>query len=147
MTTNDRPGTARGSGTRPKTTGGTSKNSVRLDPDTLPVLRRPELDPTLAARLAALREADQESQKMAWREVAHRGVELLGLAGADFTVEDLRRLGVPEPTHPSQWGGVFVAAHREGLIRCVGSAPAGRRPRHRSLNRVWAGVIEAGEAA
>lgn len=148
MTTNERPGTAGGSGTRPKmTTGGTSGTSVRPGPDTLPVLHRPELDPTLAARLADLAQADQEDEKRHWRDAALRAVELLALTGRPFTVEDVRNLGVPEPSHPARWGGVFVTAHREAVIRCVGSAPASRRQRHASLNRIWTGAAGTEAAA
>lgn len=148
MTTSEhRPAGGEPDGAAKRTAGRTSDTTVGPGPDNVPVLERPELDPTLTSKLAALAQAGQDEERLRWREAALRAVELLAATGRHFTVEDVRNLGIPEPSHPARWGAVFVTAHREETIRCVGSAPASRRPRHASLNRIWTGVIETGEAA
>lgn len=78
-----------------------------------------------------------------WLSGARRAVETLAHEGRDFTVEDLRALGVPEPEHPNQWGPVFRDARRRGLIAPVGFTTTTRTTRHGAPVRVWRGVRAA----
>jgi hypothetical protein len=74
-----------------------------------------------------------------WRSCATAGLVHLAALGRPFTADDLRDLGVPEPSHPNYVGALFIGASKAGVIRPVGFAQARRPSRHASWMRQWVG--------
>lgn len=103
----------------------------------LPVQPGPNLL-DLAAAMAGAEQADANADSW-WRDGALRAVEHLASTGREFTADDLRDLGVPEPDNSARWGALFLAAARAGTVVCVGARRSTRGPRHGSLVRVWRG--------
>lgn len=77
---------------------------------------------------------------------ALRAIAQLARYGTQFTTDDVRAMGVPEPNSPSRWGVVMQAAHRAGTIRPVAATNSRRPVRHGGLQRVWEGVPVSKEA-
>lgn len=113
-------------------------SSIAQDPRPIPVQPDPE-QLRLDDALAGAGQADQNADDW-WRDGAMRAVRHLARTGREFTADDVRHLGVPEPDHANRWGGVFLSASRDGVIECVGVRRSARTPRHASLTRVWRGV-------
>lgn len=74
-----------------------------------------------------------------WRSTATAGLVHLAALGRPFTADDLRDLGIPEPSHPNYVGALFIGASKAGVIRPVGFAQARRPSRHASWMRQWVG--------
>lgn len=55
-----------------------------------------------------------------WRENARAIAIGLAQSGEPFTVDDLRRHGVPEPATYQRWGSVIAVLKNEGLIQLHG---------------------------
>lgn len=106
----------------------------------VPVAAPGQMD--LLEALAGARQA-QENTDDWWRSTAMSAVRTLAETGHPFTADDIRDLGVPEPDHANRWGGLLLAASREGLIRCVGAQRSTRGARRASLTRVWQGATAA----
>lgn len=60
---------------------------------------------------AAFEYADQD-----WKFLAVETARSLASTGEPFTVDDLRRLGVPEPDKPQRWGSLFAALRVQGVV-------------------------------
>ncbi|GAB3621138.1 hypothetical protein GCM10027417_23990 [Glutamicibacter endophyticus] len=75
-----------------------------------------------------------------WREHALRLATSLASTGQPFTVSDLRRLGLPEPEKPQQWGSLIAAIKHQRIAKQVGWAPSlTARGEERGV-RVWQGL-------
>lgn len=75
-----------------------------------------------------------------WRDCARRAIAYLADLDQPFEAYDLTLLGVPDPDHPSRWGGAFAAARAAGVIKGTRSYAPSRRPgRHGSIVRLWRG--------
>ncbi|GAB3621791.1 hypothetical protein GCM10027417_30530 [Glutamicibacter endophyticus] len=78
-----------------------------------------------------------------WRDIATRAARELGRTEHPFTVDSLRRWGVPDPDKPERWGALFAGLARQKIIQFHGLAlhrgPGGRV----SAIRVWVGGPEA----
>ncbi len=75
-----------------------------------------------------------------WRDCADRALTHCCESGREFTADDLRELGVPEPDHPNRWGALFAGAHARGVIEPVRFSTSSRRARHGGTYRVWRGA-------
>lgn len=84
-----------------------------------------------------------------WRDHTDAIILDLAVEGQSFTVDDVRRIQesaqkdwhgkkLPVPP-PNAWGGRFLFAQREGIIRTYGFAMSTRPSRHRGVQRVWIG--------
>ena len=77
----------------------------------------------------------------AWLRAVEMAIGRLAAADAPFCTDDVRReLAGADPRHPSQWGGVFLRARRDGVIRKVGVVTSTRAVRHTGLLHYWEGV-------
>lgn len=85
--------------------------------------------------------------KTEWRQTALDAVRQLAGAGEVFEAYDLIRLGVPEPDHSSQWGALFNAAAKAGVITTAGTGPSSRPTVKKSLTRFWRGTTLARTSA
>lgn len=75
-----------------------------------------------------------------WRDCATRALTWMAELGQPFDAWDLVALGVPEPDNFRRWGGLFQAAHKQGLIKRVGFAPSRRPSAAGSIVSVWQGT-------
>lgn len=77
-----------------------------------------------------------------WRDGAARAVEALAASGRPFLISEIREdpYSIPEPHHPSQWGGLAHSMAAAGIIRHVGYARSTAPSRHRSVVSVWQGT-------
>ncbi len=74
-----------------------------------------------------------------WKQQALQAIGKLASTGRVFQAADLGAQGVPEPAHPSRWGGLFVTAARAGLIEFVGFAQSTRPTVQGSAVKTWRG--------
>lgn len=113
--------------------------------------RRPGAEPEASSEsilLAAARVPDDDhavavdalARDPWWSDHADSVLTRLAESGREFTAQDLRDGGVPEPDHPNRWGALFLRAHVCGLIVPVRFATASRRARHGGVLRVWRGA-------
>jgi hypothetical protein len=75
-----------------------------------------------------------------WKEAVDDWIHLLARCGADFTVDDIRKVITREPHHDNAWGARFAAAARRGVIRRVGYRQSARPAGHARAVAVWRGV-------
>lgn len=73
-----------------------------------------------------------------WRDDALAVATALAATGLPFTVETLRRHGVPDPTHPNEWGSLVAAIRHRGIARMLGWISTRDRHGERAI-RVWVG--------
>lgn len=87
-------------------------------------------------------EAAEAARDAWWWSCGMKALEYLAASGYEFTSEDLiaDEVGLPEPRHPSQYGALFRAAAKSGLIQSVGARPSTTPSRRGGLTRVWRGV-------
>lgn len=85
-------------------------------------------------------EPELELQPSDWRDTAMPALRRLAETGREFEAFDLTEAGVPDPENPNQWGALFQAAYRAGVIERVGFRESRRPSRARGLCRVWRGV-------
>ncbi|WP_242882650.1 hypothetical protein [Actinomadura litoris] len=85
---------------------------------------------------------ETEADNAEWWERAVAGVHQLARTGMAFQAYDLvQRAGVPEPSRPgAQWGALFAALAREGVIVPVGYGPSPRPTTRSSAARIWRGA-------
>jgi hypothetical protein len=82
-----------------------------------------------------------------WRSSCERAILELAATGLPFTVDSLRRHGVPEPEKPVRWGSILATMKKRGVIEQTGvhlhQAAAGGI----SAIREWRGVaaVRVGE--
>jgi hypothetical protein len=89
------------------------------------------------------RATETEVDNDEWWAKAVAGVHQLAATGMAFQAYDLvQRAGVPEPSRPgAQWGALFAALAREGVIVPVGYGPSPRPSTRSSAARIWRGAI------
>jgi hypothetical protein len=90
---------------------------------------------------------DQRDDNSWWRSCADQGIATLAASGRPFTADDVRALGIPDPTSPKAWGARFLAASRSGLIRRVGYVPSRRASVHAHPIAQWQGYLTDEELA
>lgn len=86
---------------------------------------------------------DQRDDNAWWRSCADQAIDALAASGRPFTADDVRELGVPDPSSPKAWGARFLAAARAGRIVRVGYQPSRRASVHAHPVAVWQGPGEA----
>lgn len=80
----------------------------------------------------------------AWIHQCRAAVELAVRAGLTFQAADLvTHYGLPEPTHPNQWGAAFSTFAHEGLIAKAFASPSRRTTVAGSLVWNWSGTHSA----
>lgn len=82
--------------------------------------------------LAGYEHAPQE-----WRDAAVAALLECVAEGEPFTVDDLRRRGVPEPDKPQRWGSLFAYGVNRKLIQLFDFAQQDRTSRDPAIVRVW----------
>lgn len=75
-----------------------------------------------------------------WRDSAERAVRWWAESGMPFDAYDVTLLGVPDPDHPSRWGGLFSAMKADGIIEPIGYRESRRPSRHHGVCRIWRGT-------
>lgn len=75
-----------------------------------------------------------------WRDQALDIVCSLAADGEQFTAEDLRRLGLPAPEKPQQWGSLFAALQHHGIAEAVGWGPSTTASGQERGVRIWQGL-------
>lgn len=84
----------------------------------------------------------------AWADQCRAAVELAVRAGLTFQAADLvTHYGLPEPTHPNQWGAAFSTFAHEGLITKAFASPSRRTTVAGSLVWNWSGTHDIPKAA
>lgn len=83
--------------------------------------------------------ADLAADKV-WKQLADAAIDRLAATGQPFTADDVRDLGVPDPTSPKAWGSRFLSAARSGRIRRVGYVPSRRPSVHAHPIAQWVGA-------
>lgn len=99
----------------------TSKKEVPASPDRDSLNNLLKLDADLI--LAGLPDGIQAAYTFApekWRAYCERVIYELAETGEPFTVDSLRRYGVPEPDKTVRWGSIFATMSKRGLIEVVG---------------------------
>lgn len=97
-----------------------------------PIDKLYRLDGVLQGRPDGL-QASYEYSDDEWRTQAEQVAYKLAQAGAPFTVDDLRKHGVPDPDKPQRWGSLIAALATLKVIELEGLA----------LHRSPGGAIEA----
>lgn len=96
----------------------------------------PEDFPDLAGLSEGVR-AGYAGAPAEWVETAEAALLECVADGEPFTVQDLRRRGVPDPDDPRRWGCVIAAARRRGWVQLYDHAEQDRANRDRAIVRVW----------
>lgn len=78
-----------------------------------------------------------------WKSGALDVIEDLAKTGMAFTADTVRARGIAEPRHPNQWGGLFQAASKRGLIAKADFSSSRRKSRHGGFLHAWRGVANA----
>jgi hypothetical protein len=76
-----------------------------------------------------------------WRSLARIELHRLAMSGAEFSADDLTAV-VGIPSEPNAVGAIFATAHKQGLIRPVGSRLGDNPQRHAGHQRTWRGMKE-----
>ena len=85
------------------------------------------------------RRADEAADAI-WKQLADAAIDRLAKAGEPFTADDVRELGVPDPTSPKAWGARFLSAAKSGRIVRVGYVPSRRPSVHAHPIAQWKGA-------
>lgn len=85
------------------------------------------------------RRADQAADAV-WKQLADAAIDRLAATGQPFTTDDVRELGVPDPSSPKAWGARMLSAAKSGRIRRVGYQPSRRPSVHAHPVAVWVGA-------
>jgi hypothetical protein len=84
----------------------------------------------------------------AWKETALAAVRDLASTGDVFSIDDIRRRGVPEADKPQRWGSLLAVMKNDGAIERVGLQEHRTAKGDGNLVRLWRGTASAnGEAA
>lgn len=83
--------------------------------------------------------ADLAADKV-WKQLADAAIDRLATAGEPFTADDVRELGVPDPSSPKAWGARFLSAAKQGRIIRVGYVPSRRPSVHAHPIAQWRGA-------
>lgn len=107
-------------------------------PETPTTVRRPGLsalspDPGVAQAI--------DNTDSWWRDGAERALLQLAATGRTFDAGDLRDepYAIPDPDHPSRWGGLFAGARARGWIEPVGYTRSRTRSRRYGSVMRWRG--------
>ena len=74
-----------------------------------------------------------------WRSVARTRLAALAKSGMEFSADDVTaEAGIP--SEPNAVGALFATAHKQNLIRPVGTRTGDNPQRHAGSQRVWVGV-------
>lgn len=92
-----------------------------------------------ALRDEGVRVADENADDF-WKATADQAIDHLASTGRPFTADDVRDLGVPDPTSPRAWGARFLTASRQGRIVRVGYVPSRRASVHAHPIAQWRGA-------
>lgn len=65
-------------------------------------------------------QAEQNADRWFW-SCGTIAVKALAATGRSFSVDDIRRLGVPDPDSHQRWGALLAAGMRTGLIEATGA--------------------------
>ncbi|MEC3853463.1 hypothetical protein [Paenarthrobacter ureafaciens] len=79
----------------------------------------------------------------AWRADAVAAVHTLAASGRVFTVDHLRRAGIPDPDKPQRWGALFAVMRNSGVIECAGMQEHRIKAGDSQLIRQWRGSANA----
>ena len=79
-----------------------------------------------------------------WRDAARAVAIGLAQEGEPFTVDDLRRRGIPDPSKPQYWGSMIAVLKNEGLVRLHSLTLHQIRKGDTQSIRVWVGTERAG---
>lgn len=82
-----------------------------------------------------------------WKDAALAAVYELAAAGRDFSIDDVRHLGVQEPDKPQRWGSLLAVAKNDGLIERVGLQEHRTPKGDGNLVRLWRGTASAASKA
>lgn len=74
-----------------------------------------------------------------WRDAADTMIRVLARNGVEFTAEEVRAW-VGDPPNPNAWGGRFLTAIKQGVIRRIGYRPAKRKEAHARVLAVYTGM-------
>lgn len=84
----------------------------------------------------------------AWKEAALAAARHLAGTGLEFSIDDIRRLGIEEPDVPQRWGSLFAVMKKDGIIQRVGLQEHRTPKGDGNLVRRWRGTASvATEAA
>lgn len=83
--------------------------------------------------------ADLAADKV-WKQLADAAIDRLAATGQPFTADDVREMGVPDPSSPKAWGSRFLSAAKGGRIRRVGYQPSRRTSVRAHPVAVWVGA-------
>lgn len=75
-----------------------------------------------------------------WKTQADTAIQQLADSGVPFTADDVRALGVPDPTSPKAWGSRFLTAAKQGRIVRVGYVKSQRPSVHAHPIAQWIGA-------
>lgn len=75
-----------------------------------------------------------------WKQLADAAIDRLAATGQPFTADDVRDLGIPDPTSPKAWGARFLFAAKAGRITRVGYVPSRRPSVHAHPIAQWIGA-------
>lgn len=79
----------------------------------------------------------------AWRVDAEAALHELAASGDVFTIDDLRRAGIPDPDKPQRWGALFAVMRNVGVIECAGAQEHRIKAGDAQLIRQWRGSASA----
>ncbi|MGX5357680.1 hypothetical protein ACWCOM_04970 [Kocuria sp. KH4] len=82
-----------------------------------------------------------------WRATAWQALREFAQGGETFTVDALRRHGVPDPEVHQHMGAMFAVARNLGLLELVGFTSHAQPNRAVAPLRVWKGTPKALEAS
>ena len=78
-----------------------------------------------------------------WLSCAEQALAVLVRTRREFSTDDLRDLGVPDPDVPNRWGSFVAAAKSRGDIIPCGVAISRSKGRNSGYLRVWRGIPRA----
>jgi hypothetical protein len=76
---------------------------------------------------------------LTWRSIARRELETLAKSGSEFSADDVTSVS-GMPSEPNAVGALFATAHKQGLIKPVGTRTGVNPQRHAGSQRVWVGA-------
>ena len=78
-----------------------------------------------------------------WLSCAEAALAVLVASGREFTADDIRALGVPDPDIPNRWGSLMAAAKARGDIIWVGFGVSHSPSRNGGYLMRWQGIPRA----
>lgn len=78
-----------------------------------------------------------------WRVHAEAAIHELAASGRIFTVDHLRRAGIPDPDKPQRLGALLAVMRNVGVIECAGAQVHRIKAGDAQLIRQWRGSASA----